>query len=189
PSPDCTQPASSSSSLPSSPVAFLLDFRSASKPQQLSHDDEDSDSECFEIKHELEDDDSDCIVINKALEDDDSDCRDFSFVDLKKLLTGEDRDLIGGMKSILGPFILRRLKSEVMQQLHELVLQKLQRLTRTVFLRFFLGGRSPTILFSFVRCVCLDFNVFDIPLLCSDCIYVCLLFFLFSFSRLQIILY
>ncbi|KAM1740750.1 hypothetical protein EV1_010939 [Malus domestica] len=38
-------------------------------------------------------------------------------VDLKKLLTGEDRDLIGRMKSILGPFILRRLKSDVMQQL------------------------------------------------------------------------
>ncbi|KAJ4822652.1 Protein CHROMATIN REMODELING 19 [Turnera subulata] len=38
-------------------------------------------------------------------------------VDLKKLLTAEDRDLIGRMKSILGPFILRRLKSDVMQQL------------------------------------------------------------------------
>ncbi|KAM1169870.1 hypothetical protein TB2_020031 [Malus domestica] len=38
-------------------------------------------------------------------------------VDLKKLLSGEDRDLIGRMKSILGPFILRRLKSDVMQQL------------------------------------------------------------------------
>lgn len=38
-------------------------------------------------------------------------------VDLKKLLNGEDRDLIGRMKSILGPFILRRLKSDVMQQL------------------------------------------------------------------------
>lgn len=38
-------------------------------------------------------------------------------VDLKKLLNAEDRDLIGRMKSILGPFILRRLKSDVMQQL------------------------------------------------------------------------
>ncbi|KAB2606286.1 helicase swr1-like [Pyrus ussuriensis x Pyrus communis] len=34
-------------------------------------------------------------------------------VDLKKLLIGEDRDLIGRMKSILGPFILRRLKSDL----------------------------------------------------------------------------
>lgn len=38
-------------------------------------------------------------------------------VDLKKLLNAEDSDLIGRMKSILGPFILRRLKSDVMQQL------------------------------------------------------------------------
>lgn len=38
-------------------------------------------------------------------------------VDLKKLLNAEDRDLIARMKSILGPFILRRLKSDVMQQL------------------------------------------------------------------------
>ncbi|KAF3431011.1 hypothetical protein FNV43_RR25741 [Rhamnella rubrinervis] len=38
-------------------------------------------------------------------------------VDLKKLLNAEDRDLIGRMKSILGPFILRRLKSDVMRQL------------------------------------------------------------------------
>uniref|UniRef100_A0A7C8Z6E4 Protein CHROMATIN REMODELING 19 n=1 Tax=Opuntia streptacantha TaxID=393608 RepID=A0A7C8Z6E4_OPUST len=38
-------------------------------------------------------------------------------VDLKKLLTTDDRDLIARMKSILGPFILRRLKSDVMQQL------------------------------------------------------------------------
>ncbi|KAK4261645.1 hypothetical protein QN277_004610 [Acacia crassicarpa] len=38
-------------------------------------------------------------------------------VDLKKLLNTEDRDLVGRMKSILGPFILRRLKSDVMQQL------------------------------------------------------------------------
>ncbi|PQM41565.1 protein CHROMATIN REMODELING 19 [Prunus yedoensis var. nudiflora] len=102
-------------------------------------------------------------------------------VDLKKLLSAEDRDLIGRMKSILGPFILRRLKSDVMQQLvpkiqrveyvvmekeqadaykeaigsivqlHKLVLQKRQRLSRTVSLEFFPGGRSPTILFSFVR--------------------------------------
>ncbi|PPD99415.1 hypothetical protein GOBAR_DD03557 [Gossypium barbadense] len=39
------------------------------------------------------------------------------YVDLKKLLNAEDRELIGRMKSILGPFILRRLKSDVMQQL------------------------------------------------------------------------
>lgn len=38
-------------------------------------------------------------------------------VDLKKLLNAEDRDLVSHMKSILGPFILRRLKSDVMQQL------------------------------------------------------------------------
>lgn len=38
-------------------------------------------------------------------------------VDLKKLLSAADRDLISRMKSILGPFILRRLKSDVMQQL------------------------------------------------------------------------
>lgn len=38
-------------------------------------------------------------------------------VDLKKLLTTDDGDLIARMKSILGPFILRRLKSDVMQQL------------------------------------------------------------------------
>ncbi|KAL0446670.1 UNVERIFIED_CONTAM: protein CHROMATIN REMODELING 19 [Sesamum latifolium] len=36
-------------------------------------------------------------------------------IDLKKLLNAEDRDLICRMKSILGPFILRRLKSDVMQ--------------------------------------------------------------------------
>ena len=38
-------------------------------------------------------------------------------VDLKKLLNAEDRGLISHIKSILGPFILRRLKSDVMQQL------------------------------------------------------------------------
>lgn len=38
-------------------------------------------------------------------------------VDLKKLLGGEDKELITQIKSILGPFILRRLKSDVMQQL------------------------------------------------------------------------
>ncbi|TYH96437.1 hypothetical protein ES332_A12G177000v1 [Gossypium tomentosum] len=38
-------------------------------------------------------------------------------VDLKKRLNAEDRELVGRMKSILGPFILRRLKSVVMQQL------------------------------------------------------------------------
>ncbi|XP_017971610.1 PREDICTED: protein CHROMATIN REMODELING 19 [Theobroma cacao] len=38
-------------------------------------------------------------------------------VDLKKLLNADDRELIGRMKSMLGPFILRRLKSDVMQQL------------------------------------------------------------------------
>ncbi|OWM77232.1 protein CHROMATIN REMODELING 19 isoform X2 [Punica granatum] len=37
--------------------------------------------------------------------------------DLKKLLNAEDRDLVNRMKYILGPFILRRLKSDVMQQL------------------------------------------------------------------------
>lgn len=38
-------------------------------------------------------------------------------VDLKKLLNAEDSNLISRIKSILGPFILRRLKSDVMQQL------------------------------------------------------------------------
>ncbi|XP_010554358.1 PREDICTED: protein CHROMATIN REMODELING 19 [Tarenaya hassleriana] len=38
-------------------------------------------------------------------------------IDLKKLLNAEDTELITRMKSILGPFILRRLKSDVMQQL------------------------------------------------------------------------
>ena len=38
-------------------------------------------------------------------------------VDLKKLLIAENSEFIGSMKSILGPFILRRLKSNVMQQL------------------------------------------------------------------------
>ena len=38
-------------------------------------------------------------------------------VDLKRLLNAENSELIGRMKSILGPFILRRLKSNVMQQL------------------------------------------------------------------------
>lgn len=37
--------------------------------------------------------------------------------DLKKLLSVEDKELITRIKSILGPFILRRLKSDVMQQL------------------------------------------------------------------------
>ncbi|CAI9096837.1 OLC1v1033065C1 [Oldenlandia corymbosa var. corymbosa] len=44
-------------------------------------------------------------------------------VDLRKLLNAEDRDLITRIKSILGPFILRRLKSDVMQQL----VQKIQK--------------------------------------------------------------
>lgn len=38
-------------------------------------------------------------------------------IDLKKMLNAEDTELIARMKSILGPFILRRLKSDVMQQL------------------------------------------------------------------------
>lgn len=50
-------------------------------------------------------------------------------VDLKKLLNAEDRDLIGRMKSILGPFILRRLKSDVMQQL----VAKIQRVQDVYF--------------------------------------------------------
>ncbi|XP_058724211.1 uncharacterized protein LOC131595769 [Vicia villosa] len=50
-------------------------------------------------------------------------------VDLKKLLSAEDTDLISRMKSILGPFILRRLKSDVMQQL---VKKSQQSLTSTV---------------------------------------------------------
>lgn len=38
-------------------------------------------------------------------------------VDLKTLLNAEDRELIGRMKSILGLFILRHLKSDVIRQL------------------------------------------------------------------------
>lgn len=38
-------------------------------------------------------------------------------MDLKELLNSEDRDLISHIKAILGPFILRRLKTDVMQQL------------------------------------------------------------------------
>ncbi|KAJ8546578.1 hypothetical protein K7X08_034088 [Anisodus acutangulus] len=38
-------------------------------------------------------------------------------VDLKKLLNAENKELIARIKSILGPFILRRLKSDVMKQL------------------------------------------------------------------------
>ncbi|XP_058183492.1 protein CHROMATIN REMODELING 19 [Rhododendron vialii] len=38
-------------------------------------------------------------------------------VDLKKLLNSGDTDLISRMKSIMGPFILRRLKADVMEQL------------------------------------------------------------------------
>ncbi|CAM8984051.1 unnamed protein product [Rhodiola kirilowii] len=38
-------------------------------------------------------------------------------MDLKKLLNIEDGDLISQIKAILGPFILRRLKADVMQQL------------------------------------------------------------------------
>ncbi|CAA7391173.1 unnamed protein product [Spirodela intermedia] len=37
--------------------------------------------------------------------------------DLKKRLNAEDNDLIARIKSIMGPFVLRRLKSDVMQQL------------------------------------------------------------------------
>ncbi|KAM1237252.1 hypothetical protein ACFX13_038986 [Malus domestica] len=75
--PGCTQPASSSSS----PVAFLFAFRSASKPQQFSHDNEDSDSDYVKIKHELEDDDADEVLEARLIncgprfvvEDEDSD--------------------------------------------------------------------------------------------------------------------
>ncbi|PPD74002.1 hypothetical protein GOBAR_DD29073 [Gossypium barbadense] len=49
-------------------------------------------------------------------------------VDLKKLLNAEDRELVGRMKSILGPFILRRLKSDVMQQL----VPKIQRVEHVI---------------------------------------------------------
>ncbi|KAB2053070.1 hypothetical protein ES319_A12G162300v1 [Gossypium barbadense] len=49
-------------------------------------------------------------------------------VDLKKRLNAEDRELVGRMKSILGPFILRRLKSVVMQQL----VPKMQRVEHVI---------------------------------------------------------
>lgn len=51
-------------------------------------------------------------------------------VDLKKLLNAEDTELITRMKSILGPFILRRLKSDVMQQL----VPKIQRVWGYIYL-------------------------------------------------------
>lgn len=50
-------------------------------------------------------------------------------VDLKKLLTAENNSLINHMKFILGPFILRRLKSDVMQQL----VPKIQQVGRSIF--------------------------------------------------------
>lgn len=50
-------------------------------------------------------------------------------IDLKKLLNADDRDLVGRMKSILGPFILRRLKSDVMQQL----VPKIQKVCQIIF--------------------------------------------------------
>lgn len=53
-------------------------------------------------------------------------------VDLKKLLNADDRELIGRMKSMLGPFILRRLKSDVMQQL----VPKIQRVDTVLPLGF-----------------------------------------------------
>ena len=49
-------------------------------------------------------------------------------VDLKKFLNTEDGELIARMKSILGPFILRRLKSDVMQQL----VPKIQKVNKEV---------------------------------------------------------
>lgn len=57
-------------------------------------------------------------------------------IDLKLLLSAEDKDLIFRMKSILGPFILRRLKSDVMQQLVR-KMQKVWTLFPTRFLTFF----------------------------------------------------
>ncbi|TQD87248.1 hypothetical protein C1H46_027210 [Malus baccata] len=58
---------------PRPPPIESFAIRLASKPQRLSHDDEDSDSDCVEIKHELDDDDFDCVVIKNELEDDDAD--------------------------------------------------------------------------------------------------------------------
>lgn len=60
-------------------------------------------------------------------------------VDLKKLLNAEDRDLISRMKSILGPFILRRLKSDVMQQLVPKT-QKVCYIFTTIWFPFYLSA-------------------------------------------------
>ena len=71
-------------------------------------------------------------------------------VDLKKLLNPEDRDLIGRMKSILGPFILRRLKSDVMQQLVPKIQQvcgRVPEIKRTLLLFVFAGTPSLLLIF------------------------------------------
>lgn len=54
-------------------------------------------------------------------------------VDLKKLLNAEDKEMIARIKSILAPFVLRRLKSDVMQQL----VPKIQRVTIITLNKFF----------------------------------------------------
>ena len=67
-------------------------------------------------------------------------------VDLKKLLTAENNSLINHMKFILGPFILRRLKSDVMQQL----VPKIQQVGRNFFFYYYCCFFSTLLHFSFV---------------------------------------
>lgn len=66
-------------------------------------------------------------------------------VDLKKLLNAEDKELIARIKSILGPFILRRLKSDVMKQL----VPKIQKVSNILHLQSTLTFPSERA-FSFV---------------------------------------
>lgn len=67
-------------------------------------------------------------------------------VDLKKLLTAENNSLINHMKFILGPFILRRLKSDVMQQL----VPKIQQVSRNFFFYYYFCLLSTLLHFIFV---------------------------------------
>lgn len=65
-------------------------------------------------------------------------------VDLKKILNSGDTDLISRMKSIMGPFILRRLKADVMEQL----VPKIQEVYKS-------QARSPSLYYQFRTRQCL----------------------------------
>lgn len=81
-------------------------------------------------------------------------------VDLKKLLNAEDKELIARIKSILGPFILRRLKSDVMKQL----VPKIQKVSNILHLQLAftsLSERTFVLFCSFNR---FPVNVFSILL-------------------------